>query len=214
MSPQSDEDGAQEPDPGFDWSARYAAADTPWDIGAPHPELSLRLQNGTLAPPHDGARALVPGCGNGHDAIALARRGWDVTAVDLVPTLAHDLGPQLEKLGGRFIVGDALRLDDGAFDLIWDHTFFCAIDPGLRPAWGERAAQLVKPAGQYAALVFTVGKPITEGGPPFGMSGEVLIETLGSLFRQREGERASRSLKRRTWHEYWFLAEKVQLAAH
>ncbi|MEL6712741.1 MAG: hypothetical protein AAFP86_03160, partial [Planctomycetota bacterium] len=62
-----------------DWADRYRAGDTPWDIGGPHPELSIRLQDGRLAPPEPGeSRALVPGAGRGHDAIALARRGWQV----------------------------------------------------------------------------------------------------------------------------------------
>ena len=82
----------------YDWAAHYAAANTPWDLGGPHPELSQRLSDGDLAPPRDGARALVPGCGHGHDALALARRGWVVTAVDLVADLAETLGKELARL--------------------------------------------------------------------------------------------------------------------
>ncbi|MFT5732832.1 MAG: SAM-dependent methyltransferase [Planctomycetota bacterium] len=195
------------------WSARYAAADTPWDLGAPHPELSLRLQDGRLAPPHEGARVLVPGSGHGHDAIALARRGWDVTAVDLVGDLGDELAPQLKKLGGRFIGGDVLGLEAFQdFDLIWDHTFFCAISPSDRPRWGVQAGRFLKPGGQYAALVFPIGKPAEAGGPPFGMTGGELMAALGPLFRERNSEPLTRSLKRRTWRESWLRAERVILA--
>ena len=97
----------------YDWAAHYAAANTPWDLGGPHPELSQRLSDGDLAPPRDGARALVPGCGHGHDALALARRGWVVTAVDLVPDLAETLGKELARRGGRFLRGDVLALVPG-----------------------------------------------------------------------------------------------------
>lgn len=195
------------------WSARYAAADTPWDNGAPHPELSLRLQDGRLAPPIEGARVFVPGAGRGHDAIALARRGWVVTAADIVESLVDEVAPQLEKLGGTFVVGDALKIGGTQeFDLIWDHTFFCAIQPRDRMAWGQQAARILKPAGHYAALVFPVGKPIEEGGPPFGMSCEALMEALGPLFRERVSEPVTRPLKRRTWREYWLRAEKSSLA--
>ena len=155
----------------------------------------------------------MPGAGWGHDAIALARRGWNVTAVDFVGSLEDRLAPQLERLGGRFLVADALRLEaDESFDLIWDHTFFCAIQPVQRQKWGAKAAELVKPGGQYAALVFPVGKPVEESGPPFGMDCESLLAALGPFFRGREAELVSRPLKRRTWHEFWLRAEKIGLA--
>lgn len=197
-----------------DWSARYAASDTPWDNGAPHPELSLRLQDGRLAPPHEGAKVLVPGAGRAHDAIALARRGWEVTAVDIVESLAPEVAPQLEKLGGRFVVGDALEVDDShGFDLIWDHTFFCAIQPEDRPRWGALAGRLLRPGGVYAALVFPIGRPLEAGGPPYGMDCDALHSSLGTLFRGREAEPVTRPLKRRQWREFWFRAERSSLAS-
>ncbi len=197
-----------------EWAARYAAADTPWDLGSPHPELSLRLQDGRLAPPHEGATALVPGAGWGHDAIALARRGWQVTAVDFVGSLEHQVAPKLERLGGRFLVADAIRLDAAEpFDLVWDHTFFCAIQPAERAEWGVKAAELVKPGGQYAALVFPVGKPAEESGPPFGMDCDSMLAALGPFFNVRESEPVTRPLKRRTWREFWLRAEKIGLAS-
>ncbi len=196
-----------------DWSARYASANTPWDLGSPHPELSLRLQDGRLAPPYEGATALVPGAGWGHDAIALARRGWNVTAVDFVGSLESQVAPQLVRLGGRFQIANALHLDaKEPFDLVWDHTFFCAIQPSEREEWGAKAAELVKPGGQYAALVFPVGKPAEASGPPFGMDCDAMLATLGPFFNVCEAEPVTRPLKRRTWREFWLRAEKVGLA--
>ena len=196
-----------------EWSARYAADDTPWNLGSAHPELSLRLQDGRLSPPHEGATALVPGAGWGHDAVALARRGWTVTAVDFVESLEQRLGPQLARLSGRFIAADVLSLDSAEpFDLIWDHTFFCAIPPALRLKWGAKAAELVKPGGQYAGLVFPVGKPVEAAGPPFGMDCDALLAALGPYFRRREAEPVTRPLKQRKWREFWLRAEKIGLA--
>ncbi len=201
-----------------DWSAHYRASDTPWDLGGPHPELSSRLQDGRLAPPAPGARALVPGAGAGHDAIALARRGWKVTAIDWVPELAALVGPLLERDGGRYVTGDAIEFDwsgtaeaDG-FDLVWDHTFFCAIPPDHRAPWGQRASTLVRPGGRYASLVFPVGKPAEEGGPPFGMDEAALAGALGSLFRVEEHAPVARAVARRQWREHWLEAVRVPLA--
>ncbi|MGD2016636.1 MAG: methyltransferase domain-containing protein [Planctomycetota bacterium] len=194
-----------------DWASRYRDGETPWDLGEPHPELSRRLQEGTLAPPRPGARVLVPGAGNGHDALALARRGWAVVAVDVVPEVGEALAPALERSGGRFVVGDALAHEDDPFDLVWDHTFFCAIPRAARPAWGERAAALLAPGGLYAALVFPHGKPEEEGGPPHGMSGDHLAEVLGARLEVLEDTKALRRVAARRWGERFFLARRRPL---
>lgn len=200
---------------GTDWAARYSSGDTPWDLGGPHPELSVRLQDGRLAPPRPGARAFVPGAGAGHDALALARRGWAVTAVDLVEALAPRVGPDLERKGGRFVVGDAIDFEGaGAFDLVWDHTFFCAIPPDRRADWGRQVESLLVPGGVYSALVFPVGKPAAEGGPPFGMEEAHVLEALGPLFRLDASGPVSRAVARRTWREHWLSATRTTLEAH
>lgn len=200
---------------GTDWAARYLSGDTPWDLGGPHPELSARLQDGRLLPPRSGATAFVPGAGAGHDALALARRGWVVTAADLVEALAPRVGPDLERKGGRFVVGDAIEFEaEGGFDLVWDHTFFCAIPPGRRDAWGRQVNSLLAPGGVYAALVFPVSKPASEGGPPFGMEEAHVREALGPLFRVEECGPVSRAVARRTWREHWFAATRTALEAH
>ncbi|MEZ6014259.1 MAG: methyltransferase domain-containing protein [Planctomycetota bacterium] len=194
----------------FGWAAHYAAADTPWDLGGPHPELSQRLSDGGLAPPSEGARALVPGVGRGHDALALLRRGWLVTAVDLVGELAESFGQELKRRGGRFVQGNALELELGAegpnaiggpFDLVWDHTFFCALHPELRAAWGARARELVAVGGRYVSLVFPTGKPVADGGPPFGMSTAAVADALGEMFELVEDRPVARPVTKRTWPE-------------
>ncbi|KAJ4954452.1 hypothetical protein NE237_011235 [Protea cynaroides] len=42
------------------------------------------------------------------------------------------------------------------FDLIFDYTFFCAIEPPMRPAWARRVRDLLKPDGQLITLMFPV----------------------------------------------------------
>jgi magnesium-protoporphyrin O-methyltransferase len=67
-----------------------------------------------------GARILDAGCGTGALAVEAARRGADVTAVDISPTLIGIARERLpEKLGdGRihFIAGDMLDKRLGTFD--------------------------------------------------------------------------------------------------
>jgi SAM-dependent methyltransferase len=59
-------------------------AKVPWADRVTNPNLTAWLdRRGSSG---DGARALVTGCGLGHDAEELARRGWDVTAFDVAPS--------------------------------------------------------------------------------------------------------------------------------
>lgn len=194
----------------YDWAGHYQAGDTPWDLGAPHPELSQRLSDGELAPPEPGARALVPGAGRCHDAQALARRGWAVTALDLVPAAGEAQAAELLRRGGAFVAADALEFAaPEPFSLVWDHTFFCALPLGLRAAWGRRVAHLVAQGGRYAALVFPTGKPAEEGGPPFGMSADDLRAALGDAFELESDRPVQRAVARRTWPERLALFRRV-----
>jgi SAM-dependent methyltransferase len=59
-----------------DWDARYAEADQVWS-GNPNGALVTEVAG---LPP---GRALDVGCGEGADAVWLAQRGWDVTALDV-----------------------------------------------------------------------------------------------------------------------------------
>ena len=62
-----------------DYDALYRT--TPDALGAPTPDLA-RFLEAALTPP---ARVLDIGCGQGHDALFLARLGHRVTGVDLSP---------------------------------------------------------------------------------------------------------------------------------
>ena len=185
-----------------DWAARYQADDTPWDLGGPHPELARLLEAGDLAPSAGRDRALVPGCGNGHDARALAAAGWRVTALDCVRGVDAALASDLAASGGELRITDALAFDgEGAFDLVWDHTFFCAIDPTARERWGGMVRRSLAQDGTVVALVFPGDKPVEEGGPPHAFDVVAMGEALGATFELLHSAPVERGVERRTWSE-------------
>lgn len=177
------------------WNDRYETRHTPWDLGCAHPELIDRIP--TLGEP---GLAYVGGSGRGHDAIALAAAGWKVTATDFAPSLADDVGPRLAATGGRFVVTDSLGFESEPFDLIFEHTFFCAIDPADRNRYGAMARRLLRPGGTLAAVVFPIGKGA--GGPPWPITTATIDSALGEAFELRSDE----PIENRTgsaWRSRW-----------
>lgn len=192
-----------------DWAARYADGDTPWDKGQAHPELQRRIDLGELDPEGAG-RALVPGCGRGHDAAALARAGWQVTALDVVDALLPDNREQIESAGGRVVIADALSFGEGqpaAFELFFEHTFLCAIHPSERTQWATLVRRSLVPDGRLAHVIFPADKPANQGGPPHGTPPDAVRELLGEALAEVLVEPAKKRA-RDTWEEFWGVFRK------
>jgi methyl halide transferase len=65
------------------WDADYRGNQPPlWDVGRPSGDLVGAVESGTFRP----GRVVELGCGSGTDAVYLAGRGFDVTAIDIAPT--------------------------------------------------------------------------------------------------------------------------------
>jgi SAM-dependent methyltransferase len=91
----------------------------PWVIGGPQPALARVLDDGVKGP-----KVLDVGCGTGDLAIALARRGYEVTAID-ISRVAIDMArakAAAEGLTVHFEVADAtdLSLPSAPFDSVFD----------------------------------------------------------------------------------------------
>lgn len=148
------------------WDQRYAAGRTPWDQGAV-PAATARF---LAAHPGHGARALLPGCGSGHEVAAFARAGYLVTAIDF--STAAVAGAQARVGAGlapRIVLGDFFTYDfaDAPFDVIYERTFLCALPPDLWPKIAARTTALLRPGGTLAGLYFFGAK---DDGPPFGLA--------------------------------------------
>lgn len=179
------------------WSFQYEMANTPWDLGRPHPELITRLASDQTLGTGKLGSALVPGCGLGHDARALADAGWTVTGLDFASSLAGRLDDRVD-----FVCADAFSYRPvEPFDLVVDHTFFCAVPPERRTELGRRMAEWVRPGGTLVSLVFPIGRDECLAGPPFAMSIEDLAEALGVAFAMTANEAAHDA--GRPWPTRW-----------
>lgn len=97
----------------FEWNDIYEG--TSADYRAPDPHLLSIIEG--IAP----GRALDVGCGAGGLAVALAKRGWTVTGIDIAPNAIAAATAVAAEHGVRasFEVADASSwTPDGTFDLI------------------------------------------------------------------------------------------------
>ncbi len=170
-------------DPEF-WDARYAQGSTPWDLGrAPTVlrELIGRLDVEAAAVPR---RVLCPGAGRGHDALAWASAGFETVAVDMAPS-AISAAAELAARGGvgvELLQADLFELSrthTDAFDVVWEQTCLCAIDPRRRVEYVDTMAAVLRPRGDFWALLWNHGN---DGGPPWDLEADDVRALLDSRF--------------------------------
>lgn len=169
------------------WENAWREGRTGWDAGGSPPALVELVRSGTLPE----GRALVPGCGAGYDVFTLASERRSVIGLDVAPTAAQRFSTLRRERGvpeqkARIVVTDFFDFEtDERFDLAWDYTFFCAIDPGRRAAWGQRMAELILPGGIVVSLVFPVvpGAP-PDHGPPYAIHPDDVRAALGDAFEE------------------------------
>ena len=174
-----------------DWEAHYRAGDTPWDKGAAAPPLmELIEKNGAAL--WGGGPFLVPGCGSGHDVRAIAETGVPAIGLDIAETAVAKArsipceGPASYE-HGNFL--DPAWCEGRSFPAIWEHTCFCAIDPGLRAAYARATASLLPPGGLLAGVFYLTPNDPGEddSGPPFGTTVDELEEIFSSWFERIDG---------------------------
>jgi len=135
--------------PAFDeasWNKRYQSSARVWS-GNPNPQLVAEVAD--LAP----GRALDVGCGEGADAIWLARQGWEVVAADIS-------GVALERAAQH-----ARDLDPVAFARIeWRHTDLL-VDPPEADSFDLVSAQFMQlPPRPRTRLFSALVQSVKTGG--------------------------------------------------
>ncbi len=163
-----------------DWEDHYRRGETPWEKGAPSPGLVDLLAEEPIR-----GRILVPGCGFGHDVRALAATADEVIGIDIAPSAVEAAGKLPAAGHERYELQDLFALPPswrGAFDGVWEHTCFCAIQPSQRPAYVEAVADALRPGGKLFAIFYLdPGNDSPDEGPPF----EVSVAELDRLFLPR-----------------------------
>lgn len=190
------------------WSQVYRDEENPgWNLGEPAEALKDMLPRLKIS----RSRILVLGCGEGHDAAFFAKAGHVVTAVDISP-LAIERGRKLygdlEDL--HFVQADLFNLPrefDQAFDIVFEHTCFCAINPEKRKDIVKIWNRVLAPEGHLMGVFFTFEK---RSGPPYGGTEWELRQRLKASYHPIFWGRWQTSLPRRQGKELFIYCKKAR----
>jgi SAM-dependent methyltransferase len=196
------------------WDSLYHSQSNRWDLGQEHPLMD------ELIPPLkiSRSRILILGCGQGHDAHWWARRGHIVTAVDFSEVAIQNARARYgESSNLRWLSFDALNAPSNmtsSFDLIFEHTLYCAIPPAQRKALAKTWWRLLSPRGRVLGFVPTMDKHL---GPPYGGTEwefrKHIFESerkTKALFRPLIWKRLRKGPARRRGKELFFVVERVE----
>jgi len=163
-----------------DWDAAYRQGTPPWDHGNPSRELVTVLNEVEIPV----GTALEPGCGTGADAVYLAQRGFEVTAVDSSPTALERARTRAELAGVNvcFVLSDVFDFIHSCqpFDFVYDCGFYHFIRLVKFDEYIDLLWRATHP-GSYCLVLAGSTEDSTPGGPPRVSETEIRHE-LGRLF--------------------------------
>ncbi len=188
------------------WDTRYQQQQTGWDLGEVSPPLKAyfdQLEDKSL-------KILIPGGGNSYEAEYLIQQGFtDVTVVDISAVVIERLRQQyadyLNK-GLRLLCQDFFAHHE-LYDLIVEQTFFCALDPSLRPDYIRHMQKLLKEEGKLVGVLFDRE---FVGGPPFGGSRAAYRALFETELEVLTLEPCYNSIAPRAGSEAFIIATKKQ----
>lgn len=188
------------------WDQVYQDEAKPgWDLNQASPVLIDMFPRLKLPK----SRILVLGCGFGHDAAFFAQNGHLVTAVDFSPLAIAGARERYGHLSNiRWQTADALHLPTEfheSFDLVFEHTCFCAINPIQRQKLVQTWLQCLVPNGTLFAVFFSMFK---FQGPPFGVTEWEVRKRLNSRFQFLFWNRWRKSVPGRMGRELFVYARK------
>ena len=160
------------------WDNKYKSEQTGWDIGSistPLKEYCDQLTNKEL-------KILIPGGGNSYEAEYLHKKGFkNVYVVDISATVLTNFQKRVPSFPNQCLINiDFFELND-SFDLIIEQTFFCAINPDLRPKYASKMSELLLTNGKLVGLFFNI--PLFENNPPFGGTKKEYIPYFKPYFK-------------------------------
>lgn len=146
---------------------RYLLGQTPWDTGVSPPELMAFLDA------HPPGRSLDLGCGTGTNAMTMAGRGWEVTAIDFSLQAIRCARRRFKRAGmtATLALGDvaAMSAAQGVYQLALDIGCLHGLAAERKSVYAANLKRHLAPGGTYL-LYALLSAPAPAGD--LGMSRE------------------------------------------
>ena len=189
-----------------DWQKHYDENDLAWDLGEVANPFVRLWEDKVLTP----GSLIIPGCGQGHEVIYFAERGFQVTGVDFSSGAVELLSESLSRknLNAKVLHRNFFELDETyskAYDALLEQTFFCAIHKDQRSAYVETVSRILKPGGLLFGLFYETGE---EGGPPFNTTEADIQNHFAAAFDIERLEKCSFSSEKRKDKEWLAVMRK------
>lgn len=187
------------------WNRRYLENDFGWDAGG----ITAPLKNYFDQLANKSQRILIPGAGNAYEAEYLVNNGFaSVFVCDLAKQPLLNLKQRCPAFKDEHLLHTDFFKLQSEFDLIIEQTFFCALDPALRPAYFKMMHALVKPGGKLVGVLFN--DPLNSNKPPFGGSKQEYEVYFKELFNPKVFETCTNSIKPREGRELFMILERTK----
>lgn len=191
------------------WENLYDIGDIGWDLSGPTKPFVEIFNNLDLL----NKKVFVPGCGNGHDVIELAKKGAEVYAVDFVeaPLLNIKTNPDFIENKIHLIHSDIFEVSNNfnnQFDYVFEYTCYCAIDPKYREKYRDLVYRILNKKGTFISLFFPILKPEIDDGPPFGVDLDKTLEMFKDKFNILEINQSINSIPKRAGNEVLVFMSK------
>jgi SAM-dependent methyltransferase len=157
----------------------------PWHSDKPDKEFIELIEKKKLIP----NQVLDVGCGAGTDAIYLASKGCEVTAIDISHEVIRIAQKRAKKAGVKvnFIADDFMKteIDGESFDFINDRGCFHHINPSERENYAEKINDVLRRNGYYYLRCWSDKEEESERGP-FRISKDEIKLTFSKYFKLGE----------------------------
>lgn len=188
------------------WSDVYKAEENPgWNLNEPAEAFKDMLPRLKLPK----SRILVLGAGEGHDAALFASAGHVVTAVDFSKEAIERGQKKYADLSNLHFhhanIFDLPQDWNYSFDVVVEHTCFCAIPPEQRNDLVKLYRRMLHEEGQLLAVFFAMDK---RSGPPFGATEWEIRKRTESSFQYLFWGRLRNSITARMGRELFVLGKK------
>lgn len=188
------------------WNQRYQAGQTGWDLAGVSPAFQAWVRSRA----DFDAPTLIPGCGNAHEARYLLDNGFrnihllDIST-NLIQSLQHDFAEPIQDGKITLHCQDFFSFQ-GTFEWIFEQTFFCALDPSLRPDYVQQMHDLLSASGQLIGLLFN--RSFSTDGPPFGGTLSEYKALFAPYFHIHQLHPTDMSISPRLGSEVWIEFSK------